>query len=432
MALCPRAVWTKAGRRQTWASAMPLNDPEEFEQALYDALGHLYDPDYEAPPALRAALGCAPNCSTLDVQGALVRAIEDAGPPSGLPAGSRAQITHDVLRSRYVLRLTQEETSERLHVSVTSVWRMQREAIHALALTLRGASKSGPSPGEGVAADAGPMGRQADWRSQTREELAALRAGDPDSVANVQYVIEGAVEVLSPWMQERDIRVHIAAVQEDLRAEVHPTVLRQVLITSLRTLGQHAKPGAISLYAGLADGDVSISLSAPVGAVGEAAFEDLSDWPLAPTAIRLHASVDAGAAFLALSAPAVGTCTVLVVDDNPDTVRFYRRATEGTPYRIVPADPVGGAVEHVLRTKPDVIVLDVMLPDVDGWELLMRLHQHPATSGIPVVLCSVVREEELAISLGACLFLSKPVSPGEFVAALRAATGMAKGPQPSH
>jgi CheY-like chemotaxis protein len=62
-----------------------------------------------------------------------------------------------------------------------------------------------------------------------------------------------------------------------------------------------------------------------------------------------------------------------------------------------------------------------MLPDVDGWNLLQDLHQHPATRSIPVIICSVVREETLALSLGAVLYLPKPVSPHQFIQALNQA-----------
>ena len=67
---------------------------------------------------------------------------------------------------------------------------------------------------------------------------------------------------------------------------------------------------------------------------------------------------------------------------------------------------------------PSIIVLDVMLPDMDGWELLAHLHEHPPTRSIPILVCSVVREEELALALGAKLYLSKPVRRQQFIQAL--------------
>jgi len=68
-----------------------------------------------------------------------------------------------------------------------------------------------------------------------------------------------------------------------------------------------------------------------------------------------------------------------------------------------------------------------MLPDVDGWELLTHLHQHPATRHIPVLVCTVVHAEELARALGAAAYLAKPVRRAEFIEALRQLRPQAPG-----
>jgi Amt family ammonium transporter len=66
---------------------------------------------------------------------------------------------------------------------------------------------------------------------------------------------------------------------------------------------------------------------------------------------------------------------------------------------------------HLAQTlEPDAIVLDIMMPEMDGWELLQRLRAHPKTQEIPVVICSVINDPDLARSLGASFFLPKPVS----------------------
>jgi CheY-like chemotaxis protein len=68
---------------------------------------------------------------------------------------------------------------------------------------------------------------------------------------------------------------------------------------------------------------------------------------------------------------------------------------------------------------PDAIVLDVMMPEMQGWEVLQRLHSDPPTASIPVVVCSVINNPELAEALGASLFLPKPVSRLDVLNALR-------------
>ena len=80
--------------------------------------------------------------------------------------------------------------------------------------------------------------------------------------------------------------------------------------------------------------------------------------------------------------------------------------------------------------KPDIIVLDVMLPDVDGWELLSQLHEHPLTRSVPVIVCSVVGEEDLALALGAKVYLPKPVRRQQFLQALDQAVNQAAARAP--
>jgi CheY-like chemotaxis protein len=59
--------------------------------------------------------------------------------------------------------------------------------------------------------------------------------------------------------------------------------------------------------------------------------------------------------------------------------------------------------------------LDAMLPGTDGWELLGRLREHPSTRHIPIIICTILPQEQLAHTLGAAGFLRKPVKQEEFL-----------------
>jgi CheY-like chemotaxis protein len=72
----------------------------------------------------------------------------------------------------------------------------------------------------------------------------------------------------------------------------------------------------------------------------------------------------------------------------------------------------------VAEIRPTVIILDVLLPQEDGWELLMSLRADDRTRDIPVIVCSVLREPQLARSLGASAHLPKPVTQGALLEAL--------------
>jgi len=89
-----------------------------------------------------------------------------------------------------------------------------------------------------------------------------------------------------------------------------------------------------------------------------------------------------------------------------------------TRYEILHAPDGQSVFDLAERHAPDVIVLDIMLPDADGWELLTYLKERATTASIPIIICSVVRREELALALHATLYLAKPVRRQQFIQAL--------------
>jgi len=130
-------------------------------------------------------------------------------------------------------------------------------------------------------------------------------------------------------------------------------------------------------------------------------------------------TADAGKPFHAhVILPTLEQLPVLVIDDNADALRLMQRYAAGTRYRVLGAQDWRGALDIARETSPQIIVLDVMMPDIDGWDLIGRLQHHPLTSNVPIIVCSVLAQEELALSLGARDYLRKPITPERFVSAL--------------
>ena len=77
-------------------------------------------------------------------------------------------------------------------------------------------------------------------------------------------------------------------------------------------------------------------------------------------------------------------------------------------------------LELAHQLRPYAITLDLMMPDQDGWDVLQMLLNQPETQHIPVIVCSVLRQRDLALSLGASLFLEKPVSEQSLLSAMEA------------
>jgi CheY-like chemotaxis protein len=124
-----------------------------------------------------------------------------------------------------------------------------------------------------------------------------------------------------------------------------------------------------------------------------------------------------------LTLPIVEGVPILVIDDNADTLRLLQRYLSGTRYHFMGARDPEQALAMTKQTMPRVIVMDVMMSGVDGWELLGRLRTHPATRNVPVIVCTILPHEPLALTLGAAGFLRKPVSRDAFLAALNRHAG---------
>jgi CheY-like chemotaxis protein len=397
-----------------------MNSFERFRQELRDALTHLHDPDYQPSELLCAVMAGDLRDGAAPVQSEIVQVIEGLEPPPGVPPGARARQDFDVLHHRFVLKLTQEETAECLHMSVRSMRRAQRAATHTLARLLwehslaREVSAEGLKQGEGTTS-----GIQAvDWRSQVRQDLASLRVSAPGNVTDVEKAINYAVELESVLTSRRGVSLEVGHLQPNLVVAIHRSALRQILIMAIAQLGRCVSSGQITIDATVEDGNVKITLTGPISAENSLPNGDLIGEILASQGGSVQVGIDGERVSFWIKVPSVGRVTVLVVDDNVDLVHFYRRCTGGTRYHIVHAAQGQRTIDAIETVAPDIIVLDIMLPDADGWELLAQLHRNPATRSIPVIICSIVREENLASAFGAALYLPKPVQHREFIQAL--------------
>jgi signal transduction histidine kinase/CheY-like chemotaxis protein len=110
---------------------------------------------------------------------------------------------------------------------------------------------------------------------------------------------------------------------------------------------------------------------------------------------------------------------VLVVEDDPQAAELLRLYLEGAGYGVEVAQDGEEAFDKARSLRPVLITLDLLLPKIDGWDLLVRLKAEPTTREIPVVIVSIVEERGKGFALGATDCLVKPVSREELMNALQ-------------
>jgi phosphate regulon transcriptional regulator PhoB len=114
---------------------------------------------------------------------------------------------------------------------------------------------------------------------------------------------------------------------------------------------------------------------------------------------------------------------VLVVEDERDVAELIRYNLTREGYDVVVAGSGGDAIKQAREVQPDLVLLDIMVPQVNGWEVCRRLKQDAETRAIPVIMVTGRVEEGdkvLGFEMGADDYVTKPFSPRELVARVRA------------
>jgi len=114
-----------------------------------------------------------------------------------------------------------------------------------------------------------------------------------------------------------------------------------------------------------------------------------------------------------------GRNTILVVEDNPQAAKLLSLYLAQAGYRVLIAQNGNQALQLATQLNPIAITLDLLLPDMDGWQVLTELKAIPLTSNIPVIIVSVLDRQALGFHLGALDYLVKPVGRAELLHALR-------------
>jgi signal transduction histidine kinase/CheY-like chemotaxis protein len=113
-----------------------------------------------------------------------------------------------------------------------------------------------------------------------------------------------------------------------------------------------------------------------------------------------------------------GNNIILAIDDDRQVISLYERYLTPQGFKVVSQTDPSTAIEQVKKIKPFAITLDVMMPGEDGWQVLHDLKLDPQTRNIPVIMCSILEEEEKGFSLGASDFLVKPILQDDLINAL--------------
>jgi len=400
-----------------------------FKRDLRRALAHLYD-----PTVLRAS----PLIKLLGVEGSddpvgglrriLIEAIAALKPSRRVPPQAGAWRVYHILSQRYIEQFTQGEVATDMALSIRQLRRQEDGALEVLADCLwsryRVEERAAAAVGSQEAGSVAPAEATDGEVPSPEQELQWLQSSLSSEPAAPNEVIAAALKIAAPLAAALHVSLEAATPDPLPRLAVQATVLRQALLNLVTAAIRLVPGGVVAIEASSQEGAVSLQVR-PIGSRDELASPQESLVMARTLAEHCGGQLEVvpdvhGHPFSVaiLRLPIAQRVTVLVIDDNPDILHLFQRYASGTSYQVVGERDARQAVARLEEIAPQIIILDVMLPGLDGWELLGRLREHPQNQGVPIIVCTILPQEQLALALGATGFLRKPVSRTAFLAAL--------------
>jgi CheY-like chemotaxis protein len=372
--------------------------PDEFIEDVKTALEKLYDfPSLQRHPLIQR-LPQSNESPVPHLRRLLTEAIESLKPQSNVSLRSSAGRIYHLLHLHYVGGMALPETAQELGLSLRQIYRDLRRGQENVSTILWYQLEQDEQPNK---------------LSSIEAEMARLE-GELSPV-NLHQLLETAVKAVQKLAERIGTAIDLELGTEPLVLSSNAAIAQQVIINLISQSLQQLQPRRLSISI---EGDSQIRLLAE----GISAKEISLDPVISQLLSQLHWArqeqhkADAWMQIIRLRRDGAN---LLLIDDNEGLTDLLSRYLAAPTYRCVVANRGEDGLRLAQELLPDAILMDLMMPGMDGWELLQRLRTIPETRKIPVIICSVINDPELAYSLGASAFVSKPVEKEKLLEVLR-------------
>lgn len=388
---------------------------EQFKDDISNAYRHLYDMvRLRTDPLIETLVRDAnlqPTERAWRLHHLLLEAIENLNPGGSAPVNSKAWRRHRLMWLRYVEALEPQMVASQIAISRRQFYREHNEALdylsEALFASIEG-NRAQAIPGSDVENDG------AEYLTLLRME--ASRVNQSQRFVDPAGAINESLGLLTEMLTQRGISIERQLDDYLPPVTVDRGLLRQLLLGMMSLVATPSTVRTLVVMAGVNIENVVIATDSRSGTtepVSEAllgqidALEELARI----TSVHLSRNADTrNPLSLTVSLPIGRQHTILVVDDNADMLSLYRRYLTPHNYHVVTEDSAHNVYSIIRELRPFAVILDLMMPDQDGWDVIQSLTSSPETQHIPIVICSVLKQRELALSLGASAFLEKPIT----------------------
>lgn len=388
---------------------------EKFIEYLRDALSHLYHADHLRNSPLIDLFGLSTKFDpAASLRKIILDGIEALKPSLDQPEQSRSWRVYDSLFCCYVQQLSQQIVADQLCISDRQLRREQRLAIEELASILWEKHQIDPyrlsvSP-ENV-------------EEMVIRELSWVRQPCAEVSANLHSHLHEVLDLCYALGEQNGVEIKVRVPESLPGLIIHPVALNQILLNVILDIIHRSPGGMVEISAQPIAKEVMLTVR---GEHFQKGFTyDESENPgnvrvaqqIADLSGIQH-NVNPVIPEVILRFPICEDVPVLVIDDNEDALSLMTRFASGSRFKIISVHDLNQVFSVVETEKPRVIILDIMMPQENGWMVLARLKQNPLTSNCPIIICSVLPQENLAMTLGASGYLKKPFTREAFFRAL--------------
>jgi CheY-like chemotaxis protein len=380
---------------------------ETFAKQVRDALAHLSDTAHLQEHALCQVFAADLRGRVTSAQAlrrVLLDAIEDVRPVGQVPYSAKEWRPYRVLFRRYVQRMSLLSILEELAISERQYQREHARALRAVTTLLWDRAQQSKA-GEGDA----PVSSM----DKVSAEVRRLVTGAQRAAIDGEKLVRGVMQDVKGLAKGRSVVIDL-----DYRMGGAPIygdrgLLRQVLLSILSHLLAQAEDGDLHIIVDGTDGEVHLAFALDCRC--QTTLADMTEGTSQRLELSKQLTKAIGGRFwvtenaIHLRLP-LQRSILLVVDDNRQVIDMFQRFLANGRFKVVGAQTADEALALAREVRPSLIMLDVMMPIRDGWEALQNLKHNPATCDIPVIVCSILNEPELAMSLGADGYIQKPVT----------------------
>ncbi|MEO8392278.1 MAG: response regulator [Chloroflexota bacterium] len=382
-----------------------LELPESFIEQVKDALEKLYDfqalQENNLTSRFDAQKPDALPTGAHQLRSQLIDAIESLNPGQNVAAHSGTARIYNLIYMHYVGRLTVQQVAWEIGVSLRQAYRDLRRGQELVSAVLwhKLRSERARPPTD----------------SSVSDELTRLE--DNTSVRALYELLNSALRPVQILAEKYNIPIHVEASADPVMVTTNPIMAQQILTHILSQIIQQARPPGLSIQ--LSDDTYFMRVQYASDSLSNVQIEPIIQQMLEQIHWELQYDAHAGRHELRLKSSR-RRALLVVIDDNEGLTHLLQRYLTDDAYSVMSVPNTEQGLEIIPQLQPDVIMLDLMMPGMDGWEMLQRIRTRSETRLIPVVICSVINDPELAFALGASHFVSKPVTREALLVALQA------------